>query len=70
MAVSASGGNGLPNSEGLSLARVFGNSLELHGEAAYISDTVRYLAREDNLVPVRIPHPEVHQAANTHSPAT
>ena len=59
VAVSASGGNGLPNSEGLSLARVFGNSLELHGEAAYISDTVRYLAREDNLVPVRIPHPEV-----------
>jgi hypothetical protein len=59
VAFSASGGNGLPNSRGLSLARVFGNSLELHGEAAYISDTVRFLPRAEGLIPVRRPHAEV-----------
>jgi hypothetical protein len=64
VAFTASGGNGLPNSEGLSLARVFGNSLELHAEAAYISDTIRYLPRwdglvPDDLVPVRRPHSEI-----------
>ncbi len=59
VAFTASGGNGLPNSQGISLARVFGNSLELHGEAAYISDTVRFLPRADGLVPVRRPHAEV-----------
>ncbi len=59
VAITASGGSGLPNSEGLSLAKVFGNALELHGEAAYISDTVRYLPRSDGLVPVRIPHSEI-----------
>jgi hypothetical protein len=59
VAITASGGNGLPNSEGLSLARVFGSSLELHGEAAYLSDTVRYLPRWDCLVPVRRPHAEI-----------
>jgi len=59
VALTASGGNGLPNSEGLSLARVFGNSLELHGEAAYFSDTVRFLPREQFLVATRRPHTEV-----------
>jgi hypothetical protein len=49
----------LPNSQGLSLARVFGNALELHGEAAYLSNTVRYLPRSEDLVPVRRPHSEV-----------
>jgi hypothetical protein len=59
VAFTASGGNGLPNSQGLSLARVFGNALELHGEAAYISDSVRLLPRFGDLVPVRRPHAEV-----------
>jgi hypothetical protein len=59
VAFTASGGNGLPNSQGISLARVFGKSLELHGEAAYISDTVRYLPRADGLMPVRRPHAEI-----------
>lgn len=58
-ALTASGGNGLPNSKGMSLARVFGNSLELHGEVAYISDTIRFLPRAEGLVPVRRPHAEV-----------
>jgi hypothetical protein len=59
VAFTASGGSGLPNSQGLSLARVFGNALELHGEAAYLSNTVRYLPRSEDLVPVRRPHSEV-----------
>jgi hypothetical protein len=59
VAFTASGGNGLPNSGGLSLARVFGDALELHGEAAYISDTERFLPRSGGLVPVRRPHAEV-----------
>jgi hypothetical protein len=59
VALTASGGNGLPNSEGLSLARVFGKSLELHGEAAYISDSIRYLPRAQGLAPVRRPHAEI-----------
>jgi hypothetical protein len=59
VAFTASGGNGLPNSQGISLARVFGNALELHGEAAYISDTVRFLPRGTGLAPVRRPHAEV-----------
>lgn len=59
LAFTASGGNGLPDSQGLSLARVFGNALELHGEAAYISDSVRLLPRAGGLMPVRRPHAEV-----------
>ncbi len=59
VAFTASGGNGLPNSQGLSLARVFGNALELHGEAAYISDTVRFLPRSADLALIRRPHAEV-----------
>ena len=59
VAFTASGGNGLPNSQGISLARVFGNALELHGEAAYISDTVRFLPRGTGLAAVRRPHAEV-----------
>ncbi len=59
VALTASGGNGLPNSRGLSLARVFGNALELHGEAAYLSDSVRLLPRSGNLALVRRPHAEV-----------
>ena len=59
VALSASGGNGLPNSQGVSLARVFGNALELHSEAAYLSNTVRYLPSSEDLVPMRRPHAEV-----------
>ncbi len=59
VALTVSGGNGLPNSQGLSLARVFGKALELHGEAAYISDSVVYLPRAEGLVPVRRPHAEI-----------
>jgi hypothetical protein len=59
VAFTASGGSGLPNSQGLSLARVFGNALELHAEAAYISDSARLLPRNGGLVPVRRPHAEI-----------
>ncbi len=59
VAFTASGGNGLPNSRGLSVARVFGNALELHGEAAYVSDSVRLLPRSGDVVPLRRPHAEV-----------
>jgi hypothetical protein len=59
VAFTASGGNGLANSRGISLARVFGNSLELHAEAAYIDDTVRLRPRGEGPVPVRKPHPEI-----------
>ncbi len=40
--VSASGGSGLPNSQGVSVSRVVGNALELHAEAAAFQDGVRF----------------------------
>jgi hypothetical protein len=39
VSVTASGGNGLPNSFGLSGARVIGNAFEVHAEFARISDS-------------------------------
>jgi len=70
VAVSASGGSGLPQSEGLSLARVFGNSLELHGEAAYLS--IRSVICRARITSCRCGSPILRfcSAANTHSPAT
>jgi hypothetical protein len=59
IAITASGGSGLPNSQGLSLARVFGDALELHGEVAYISDEMRYVPRDNALVLQQRPHGEV-----------
>jgi hypothetical protein len=44
--VSASGGNGLPNSQGVSLSRVVGNALELHAEAAAFQDSLRFRPAE------------------------
>jgi hypothetical protein len=41
LSISASGGNGLPNSFGVSGARVIGNALEVHAEFARISDSKR-----------------------------
>jgi hypothetical protein len=41
VSITASGGNGLPNSFGLSGARVIGNALEVHAEFARISDAQR-----------------------------
>jgi hypothetical protein len=46
--ITASGGNGLPNSQGISLSRVFGTALEIHGEAALLSDTLRFRPGEDS----------------------
>ncbi|MFB3904743.1 MAG: hypothetical protein ACE15E_14930 [Acidobacteriota bacterium] len=40
--LSASGGNGLPNSQGVSVSRVVGKALELHAEAAAFQDSVRF----------------------------
>jgi len=40
--LSASGGSGLPNSQGVSVSRVVGNALELHAEAAAFQDSVRF----------------------------
>lgn len=59
VAITASGGNALPNSGGLSLARVFGNALELHGEAVYITDTLRYIPTAGSLAIARRPHAEI-----------
>jgi hypothetical protein len=39
-----SGGNGLPNHQGVSFARVFGNALELHGEVARLQDSLQPLS--------------------------
>ena len=36
-----SGGNSLPNHQGISFARVFGNALELHGELARFQDSLQ-----------------------------
>ena len=40
--ISASGGSGLPNSQGVSASRVVGKALELHAEAAAFQDSVRF----------------------------
>jgi len=42
-AISASGGGALPHSQGLSLSRVFGKSLELHAETAAFQSALRFL---------------------------
>jgi hypothetical protein len=39
----ASGGSGLPESQGVSLSRVFGKALELHAEAAAFQNTLRLI---------------------------
>jgi hypothetical protein len=39
-----SGGNGLPNHQGVSFARVIGNALELHGELARFQDSLQLVA--------------------------
>jgi hypothetical protein len=49
LSFTASGGSGLPGSEGVSLSRVFGNALELHAEGAYIDNTIRYVPVNDAL---------------------
>jgi hypothetical protein len=41
VSVTASGGSGLPDSQGVSVSRVFGRALELHAEAASFHNTVR-----------------------------
>jgi hypothetical protein len=41
-----SGGNGLPNHQGVSFARVFGNALELHGEVARFQDSLQVVSEE------------------------
>ncbi|RPJ58020.1 MAG: hypothetical protein EHM23_18680 [Acidobacteria bacterium] len=42
LSLSASGGNGLPNSQGVSVSRVVGNALEIHAEIAAFQDSVRF----------------------------
>ncbi|HEV8132023.1 MAG TPA: hypothetical protein VGQ81_12280 [Acidobacteriota bacterium] len=59
LSLSASGGNGLPNSQGISLARVFGNALELHAEAAAFHDTLRYVPTGDGFALQKREHGEV-----------
>jgi hypothetical protein len=58
IALTASGGDGLPDSQGLSLARVFGDALELHAEVAHIRDQQRLVP---GMAPafVRRPHTQV-----------
>ncbi len=41
LSLSASGGSGLPNSQGVSFSGVVGNALELHGEMAVFGDSLR-----------------------------
>ena len=59
LSLSASGGSGLPNSQGLSLARVFGNALELHGEAAAFQDAQRYVPGDGRFEQQKRPHREI-----------
>ncbi|RPI22362.1 MAG: hypothetical protein EHM61_22445, partial [Acidobacteria bacterium] len=42
LSLSASGGSGLPNSQGVSVARVVGNALELHAEVAAFQNSIRF----------------------------
>jgi hypothetical protein len=46
LSVTFSGGSGLPNHQGVSFARVFGNALELHGELARFQDSLQPVAGE------------------------
>ncbi len=59
VSLSASGGNGLPNSQGISLARVFGDALELHAEAAASQDTRRYVPGDPGFERQKRPHREI-----------
>lgn len=54
--VSASGGSGLPDSQGVSVSRVFGKALELHAEAALFHTTNDYLAESDEFQTTRRLH--------------
>jgi hypothetical protein len=56
LSISASGGNGLPNSFGLSGARVIGDALEVHAEAARISDSQRIVPVNGDFRIVRRAH--------------
>jgi hypothetical protein len=42
LSISASGGGALPNSQGFSVARLFGDALELHAEVAAFQDGLRF----------------------------
>ncbi len=57
--LSASGGSGLPNSQGVSFSRTFGKALELHGEAAVFHNTVRWVPSAGVFHLERRPHAEV-----------
>jgi len=50
LSLTASGGSGLPNSQGLSLSGVLGNALELHGEVAVFGDSLRMRPESANWV--------------------
>jgi len=50
LSLSASGGSGLPNSQGVSFSGVLGNALELHGEFALFGDSQRLRPESGNWV--------------------
>jgi hypothetical protein len=64
LSFSASGGEYLPNSQGISFSRVFGDALELHFEAAYFNDSLRYLPQQGGFAPVRRKHVDLLLGAN------
>ncbi len=49
LSLTFSGGSGLPNHQGVSFARVFGNALELHGEVAAFQDSLRIVSSDGGL---------------------
>ncbi len=57
--LSASGGSGLPNSQGVSVSRVVGNALELHAEAAAFQDSVRFRPLDGGWKPETKKHAEL-----------
>ncbi len=59
LSLTASGGSGLPNSQGLSVSRVFGKALELHAEAAMFQNTIRYVPASNSFELERRNHAEV-----------
>jgi hypothetical protein len=56
--LSASGGSGLPDSQGISVSRVFGKALELHAEAAAFHNTASYVPASGGFQLERRPHAE------------
>jgi hypothetical protein len=56
LSFSASGGEYLPNSLGVSFSRVFGDALEMHLEAAGFNDSVRYFPEPHGFAPARRKH--------------